>query len=302
MPGIHNTIGTCTIPDFRLADDSVVPLRLAYTSQGSADGRTFLLLHGYTGSHFALDSSQPAADAGWAAAWAGEGRVLDTRADRIITVNLPGSSYGSRWQDGETSYASVPAMASAIEALLTQLGVTQVSGVIGYSFGGYVALQLKADYPQRVGRVLALCTATCGRGGPADVDAMRALDSPEKRYAFRVATLMKAGLKEWADDHGEPALQAQLAAVRRWADEYSTAALWRLRAAAVTFALPQRPPQTTMLYASSDALFPPPADTPVNDVIQTRYGHQALVLDPLPWIAPIADWARACPTSSTLAR
>lgn len=295
MHAVTRTSGTCSIPGFELADGTAVPLRLAYTSQGPADGRTFLLLHGYTGSHFALDAAQPASDAGWAAAWAGDGKALDTRRDRVVTVNLPGSSYGSQWQGGEASYASVEAMARAIDTLLAQLGVAHLSGVIGYSFGGYVALQLKSDYPQRIGHVLALCTAAQGRGGAADVEAMRQLDSADKRYAFRVATLMKAGLAEWAHDHGDAALQAQLAAVRRWAEEYSSASLWRLRAAAVMFAVNGCPPDTTMLYASSDTLFPPPADTPADCLVETRYGHQALVLDPAPWIAPIARWVERCP-------
>ncbi|WP_428852198.1 alpha/beta fold hydrolase [Imbroritus primus] len=295
MHAATKTAGTCAVPDFRLADGTAVPLRLAYTCHGPAAGRTFLLLHGYTGSHFALDATPRAADSGWAAAWAGDGKALDTRHDRIITVNLPGSSYGSEWSGGEASYATVKAMAGAIDALLAQLGVAHLSGVIGYSFGGYVALQLKSDYPARVGHVLALCTATQGRGDAADVDAMRRLDSVDKRYAFRVATLMKAGLAEWADDHGDAALQDQLAAVRRWAGEYSAASLWRLRAAAVTFAVAGCPPDTTMLYASSDTLFPPPAGTPSDRIVETRYGHQALVLDPAPWIAPVARWVERCP-------
>ena len=29
----------------------------------------------------------------------------------------------------------------------------RVAAVVGYSFGGYVALQLKADFPHRVARV-----------------------------------------------------------------------------------------------------------------------------------------------------
>ncbi len=297
-------MGECVIEGFRLQDGSTVRLQLAYTCQGPADGRTFLLLHGYTGSHFALDPSQPAADAGWATAWAGEHKALDTCRDRVITVNLPGSSYGSGWVGGEAGYASIEAMAWAIDALLTQLGVAWLSGVIGYSFGGYVALQLKSSYPARVGHVLALCTSAHGRGSFDDVDAMRRLESADQRYAFRVATLMKAGLAEWAQDHGEATMQSQLAAVRRWADEYATASLWRLRAAAVEFALAQRPTQTTMqttmLYASSDSLFPPPADTPVACIIDTPYGHQALVYDPAPWVDPIARWAACCPAASPI--
>ncbi len=296
------------LDDFRLADGQVVALRLAYTLTGPRDAPAWLLLHGYTGSHFALAparASAPAsgarpngmppetaaADAGWAAAWAGPGRVLDTDHAQVITVNLPGSAYGSEWEGRDESHASVRNMAQAIDALLEQLGVDCLAGVIGYSFGGYVALQLKADFPHRVARVLGLCTALRGRGSADELPALRALHTADSRYAFRVGTLMRAGLREWAADRGDAAAGRELDTVRDWSRQFSAAALWRLRAAAIGFGLDECPPDTTLLYAASDALFPPPEPLPPHAaVVPSRYGHQSLLLDPQAWCQPISEW------------
>jgi pimeloyl-ACP methyl ester carboxylesterase len=280
----------------RLADGSLVRARLAYASEGPADAPTYLLLHGYSGSHYALDTAGPASDAGWAAAWAGPGRVLDTRHMRVLCLNLPGSAYGSSWCGAEAAYASVANMADAVCALLDALGIAQLEGVIGYSFGGYVALQLRADAPQRVRRALALCSARRGRGSHDELPALRGLLEPEQRRAFRVATLMKAGLSEWARDRGAQALQQQLDAVRQWSHEFNASALWRLRAAALGFGLAAWPSESALLQASSDSLFPLGTDRPDQaHTVHTPYGHQALLLDPGPWCAPIGQWLAGRP-------
>lgn len=282
--------GSCEV-DLRLADGPVVRTRLAYASQGPEDAPAYLLLHGYTGSHFALDAHGPAADAGWAAAWAGPGKALDTRRCRVLTMNLPGSAYGSDWPGADGAHASVAGMADAACGLLDALGVERLDGVIGYSFGGYVALQLRATRPSRVRRALALCSARQGRGSLDELDALRRLDDPDKRYAFRVETLMRAGLAEWARDQGPQALARELGRVRQWAHEFTSTALWRLRAAAATFSLPAWPTDTTVLQAASDTLFPLTADRPTQALsVPTPYGHQALLLDPDPWIGPIGAW------------
>lgn len=282
---------TTQIDDFRLADGEVVALRVAYTLSGPCDAPTYLLLHGYTGSHHALAPHPDAADAGWAAAWAGPGCALDTRQVQVITVNLPGSSYGSSWDGADDSYASVQNMARAIRALLDQLGVDSIAGVIGYSFGGYVALQLKSDLPSRVERVLGICTAMKGRGNTEEISRLRELTDADSRYTFRVETLMRAGLREWAHDQGDDALARELVTVQKWSRQFSAQSLWRLRAAAINFDLGECPGETTLLYADSDALFPPPLSLPPNaTTVSTPYGHQSLLLDPQVWTQPIGAW------------
>jgi len=297
--------GACDIDGLRLSSGQSVRLRLDYTSQGPNGTPTYLLLHGYTGSHLALMPDPEAADSGWASTWIGPGRVLDTRRVRILTVNLPGSSYGSNWQGADDDYAPVVGMASMIDSWLEALGVQKLEGVIGYSFGGYVALALKAWHPLRVSRALAICSASRGRGSLDELDALQRLDSPEKRFAWRIDALSRAGLSQWAEDHGADALAREHANVRRWSREFSAASLWRLRAAAATFELPCWPAQSTALHSSSDLLFPPPAaGADPGCTVRTRYGHQALLLDPAPWHEPIGRWVsgQLHPSSSTETR
>lgn len=289
-------VGTCDVDGMPLSDGRTVRVRLAYTSQGPAGAPTYLLLHGYTGSHFALAPHPAAADSAWACAWVGPGKALDTRRCRVLTVNLPGSSYGSGWEGADHAYASIAGMAWAIDTWLGGVGVERLHGAIGYSFGGYVALGLKSWHPSRVARTLVICSASRGRGSLDELDALRRLDTPEKRFAHRMETLRTAGLAQWTQDHGEQVLARECSAVRLWAAEFSAASLWRLRAAAATFELPRWPADTTALYASSDLLFPPRADGAGQvHTIQTRYGHQALLLEPDAWLEPIGRWARAEP-------
>lgn len=286
--------GAFDVEGLRLSDGRTVSVRLAYTSQGPAAAPTYLLLHGYTGSHFALQQDQAAADSGWASAWAGPARALDTRHVRVLTVNLPGSSYGSIWQGADDAYASISGMAWAIDVWLENLGVVQLAGAIGYSFGGYVALGLRAWHPARVSRALVICSAMRGRGTLDELASLRQLDTPQKRFAWRMDGLSRAGLMQWSQDQGRQALDREQARVRRWSEEFSNSSLWRLRAAAATFELPRWPAQSAALYASSDLLFPPHAQESAEvQTVQTRYGHQSLLLDPAAWLGPIGRWANA---------
>lgn len=285
---------------FRLADGQAVSLALAYTRCGPRAAPAYLLLHGYAGSHFALAAHPGAADAGWASPWAGDDKALDTTQVQVVTVNLPGSSYGSRWHGAEHGHASVRGMAAAIAALLEQLGIGALAGAIGYSFGGYVALQLKADHPHRVKRVLGLCTAPRGRGSAGELPALRALVQPSQRAAFRLGVLERSGLKEWAQDQGAAARQAEYGRVQQWAREFSADSLWRLRAAAIGFDVGACPAGTTLLHASSDTLFPPQPHGKHMHVVHTPYGHQALLYQPGPWIAPIRSWLRQEPLPTSI--
>lgn len=279
------------IDDFRLADGTVVPLTLAYTRRGPRRAPTCLILHGYTGSHHALDPQTSVSDAGWARAWAGPGKAVDSDACQVITVNLPGSAYGSEWPGARHTYASVSAMAWAIDSLACRLGISRIAGVIGYSFGGYVAMQLKADYPQRIGRVLALCSAWQGRGHTDELDRLRSLDTPAKREAFRKAVLLRSGLGAYAERADDSAVRREYARLKAWAGEFSAQALWRLRAAAIGFDLGQCPADTQLLYASSDTLFPEPEPLPSNaSVINTDLGHQSPLYEPMLWAPYIDQW------------
>lgn len=286
------------IDNFRLADGSVVDLDLAYTRCGPRDAPTYVILHGYAGSHHALDPQANASDAGWASFWAGPGKILDTRTVQVITVNLPGSAYGSSWRGADDSYASVRGMAAAVDALAKQCVPGVLAGVIGYSFGGYVAMQLKADYPTRVARVLALCTAWKGRGAASELDALRALNTVAERRAYREQVLLRSGLDAYIGLNGAAAKQREYARLDAWAVEFSTQSLWRLRAAAIEFDLDRCPPDTQLVYASSDTLFPPAEPLPINaTVVSTVLGHQSLIYDPAAWSSAIDSWVKSHPSN-----
>lgn len=282
------------IDDFRLADGAIVSLALAYTRSGPRDAPCYVLLHGYTGSHHALDGTASASDAGWASHWIGPGKCLDTRTVQVITVNLPGSAYGSSWRGHAQGHASVRGMAVAIDTLAEQLGLATLAGVIGYSFGGYVAMQLKADHPDRVARVLGLCTAWKGRGQAGELPALRAMDTAAARRAYREQVLLRSGLAALIAQQGPAARQRESARLDAWAQEFDAQALCRLRAAAIEFDLGQCPPDTQLAYASSDTLFPSPSPLPANaSVVSTPLGHQSLIYDPGAWRPTIESWIRS---------
>ena len=291
------------IDDVRLANARRVRLRLAMTDDGPADAPCWLLLHGISGSHHALAADAGrAADGGWAASWAGPGRLLDTRSQRVLTVNAPGSAYGSDWPDdpaGSTGtlddHVPVAEAARAIVAALDRLGIDRLHGVIGYSFGGYLAGRLIHDRPDRVRRALLVCSDIAGRGSRADLAAIDALDSAPARAAWRLETVLANGLAAWIADHPDEGGAAERARIVRWADEFDARAIRRLRAAAIGHRLPALPPRTTRLLASSDRLFPPPADPgadPATRIVTTRYGHQSLLLEPADWHDALARWLR----------
>jgi pimeloyl-ACP methyl ester carboxylesterase len=285
--------GVTRIENFRLANGSLVPLDIAFTRTGPRQGPAYLIVHGYTGSHHALDPEAHTSDAGWAHEWAGPGKALDTHQVQVITVNLPGSAYGSTWFGAEESYATVKGMAYAIDSLVRQLEIPLLVGVIGYSFGGYVAMQLKTDFPDRVRHVLGVCTAWQGRGHPDELNRLKNLRTSDERRELRRQVLQRSGLEAFALQHDEAATHREEARLHQWANEFTTQALWRLRAAAIDFQLPHCPPNTRLLYASSDALFAPPEPLPPQGhVVQTALGHQSLLYDPACWLPYIKAWLR----------
>ena len=284
-----------------LAGGRKVNLRLAMTSEGPLDGPAWLLLHGISGSHFALAAqAAQASDGGWAASWAGPGKLLDTMTQRVLTANAPGSCYGSTWDTSadeapaQSDHLSIRESARAIVLALEGLGIRRLAGVIGYSYGGYLAGRLLQDFPQAVPRALLICSGLAGRGGLAELQARTDLEDVEGRFRWRMAGLQSHGLAAWLADRGEQAAQAERARVRRWAGEFDRRAILRLRAAAEGHRLSALPAGGQLLLASSDRMFAPDSPLPPQvRVVVTPYGHQSPLLDPLAWHEPIADWLQA---------
>ena len=122
----------------------------AYEIRGK--GEPLLMLHGGLGSMDMFDPVMPAF----------------IKARQVIVVDLQGH--------GRTSLGDRPirceAIADDIDALLGQLGRTQVD-VLGYSFGGCVAMRLAVQHPERVRRLALVSALFSDEGWYADVRAQQ---------------------------------------------------------------------------------------------------------------------------------
>lgn len=136
-------------------------LRLAYRSRGG--GPTALLLHGSAGS---------------GALWRSLGRKLEHRL-RVVAPDLIGYGYSSAWPGGR------PFCLDDEKAPLERLVCEQQVHLIGYSYGGAVALRMALANPAR------LASLTLIEPGP-----FRLLDEAGERAAFEeVAWMSRAFLR-----------------------------------------------------------------------------------------------------------
>ena len=104
---------------------------LHYETYGS--GPTVVLLHGFT----SLGSS-----------WVRHGWIDALAGFRAVTLDLPGHGESDPVED-----TSTPRLASLVVALLDELDLERAA-LVGFSFGGGVALQAALDAPRRVARLV----------------------------------------------------------------------------------------------------------------------------------------------------
>lgn len=291
---ISHLSGSINIDNFELSNGKSVPLSLAYSIEGNPKGRNFVLLHGISGSHFAFGSQKLlASDGGWASSWIGPNCILDTNKDRVITFNIPGSSYGSIWHGHSEVFATISSMAQSLIAGLDYLNIGHLDGLIGFSFGGYVGLQMKALAEKKIRKLLILSSSNQGRGSSNDLDKLKGLDTPEKRYKYRYKSLLQMGLLEWLQEHSHEEGEIYLKGIRQWSNEFDASSIWRLRAAAMRFHLLDIPRDSTIFCSSTDQLFPPTKQIKgfySSIVIPTKYGHQSLLMEPEKWTSSIKKW------------
>jgi pimeloyl-ACP methyl ester carboxylesterase len=121
----------------------------AYEVRGK--GEPLLMLHGGLGSFDMFGPAMPA-----------------LKSRQLILVDLQGH--------GRTTLGTRPvrceAIADDIDALLQQLGRGQVD-VLGYSFGGCVALRLAVQHPERVRRLVLVSTPYANDGWYAEMAAQQ---------------------------------------------------------------------------------------------------------------------------------
>ena len=116
-------------------------IKVRYSRQGSTDGKTVVLLHGFGGD---LDN------------WLFNMGPLAAVAD-VVALDLPGHG-----QSAVTlPEASVEALTGFVSAFLDGLGVEQAH-LVGHSLGAAVAAQLALDQPERVAGLVLVAPAGFG--------------------------------------------------------------------------------------------------------------------------------------------
>ena len=116
-------------------------IKVRYSRQGSPDGKTVVLLHGFGGD---LDN------------WLFNMGPLAAAAD-VVALDLPGHG-----QSAVTMPApSVEALAGFVSAFLDELGVERAH-LVGHSLGAAVAAQLALDQPERVAGLVLVAPAGFG--------------------------------------------------------------------------------------------------------------------------------------------
>lgn len=101
------------------------------------------------GRHAAGDAANP----GWWPAQVGPGRAIDTTRRRVLALDWLGA-------DGSLDAPIDPAdQADALAAVLDRLGVAQLAGFVGASYGAMVGLQFAERHGARLQRLVAISGA-----------------------------------------------------------------------------------------------------------------------------------------------
>jgi homoserine O-acetyltransferase len=99
--------------------------------------------------------------AGWWEESVGPGRALDTDRLRVLGIDFLGGSHATTGPVHGEVFPSVSAFdqAAMIVGLLDHLGIEQLHGCIGASYGGMVTLALAQAYPGRVRHIVVISAA-----------------------------------------------------------------------------------------------------------------------------------------------
>ena len=120
------------------------PVRIMYRMEGPAGAPVVATFGGISASR--------RVDEWWQEQY-GPARALDPDHHRILSIDWLGES----WPDG--SPVTTAQQAQALVAVLNALGIERLGACIGASYGAMVGLALAAQYPERIGRLVAISGA-----------------------------------------------------------------------------------------------------------------------------------------------
>jgi len=210
---------TASLGEFTFESGETIPdLEVAYEAYGEFDGdNAVLVCHALTGSQHVADvgARGDGGDdtAGQARAWwndvVGPGKAIDTNEYYVVSVNVPGSCYGTSGpasenpETGEPYGTDFPAVTvgdwtRAQRRLLDHVGVGRLHAVVGGSVGGMNVLDWARRYPDDVRRIAPVATA--GRLDPQCL----AIDAVARR-SITTDPNWRAG-DYYGDDHPDDGL------------------------------------------------------------------------------------------------
>ncbi|WP_458208204.1 homoserine O-acetyltransferase MetX [Haladaptatus sp. NG-SE-30] len=158
---------------------SIPDLEVAYETYGEYTGNNAVLVcHALTGSHRVREvhdvndgtGQSSGQGTGWWDTVVGPGKHIDTREHFVISVNVPGSCYGTTGpastnpETGKPYGSDFPSVTvgdwtRAQHRLLDHLGIDTLRAVVGGSVGGMNVLEWAKRYPKRVECVIPIATA-----------------------------------------------------------------------------------------------------------------------------------------------
>ena len=155
--------GMCRIPRLDLMHGGRLEgVQVAWRLVGPADGPVVAVLGGISANRKVAASDD---GPGWWPGLVGPGKGIDTRKFRVLSFDWLGGSGGTSGPaPGSFRVNPFPAVAPEDQAaallwVLGQLGVTELRGFVGASYGGMVALAFAAAHPDRVQRLVVVSAA-----------------------------------------------------------------------------------------------------------------------------------------------
>ena len=170
----HVTVLSLPSDGFRLEDGGFLPhVEVAWESCGlerAENDNVVFICHALTGdAHVAGRHPDEAESSGWWDGIVGPGKAIDTNRYRVICANVLGGCKGTTGPSsvnpatGRPYGSSFPrfTIGDTVEvyrALLRQLGVTHLAGLVGGSFGGIQVIEWLAAHPGEVDRAVMIAS------------------------------------------------------------------------------------------------------------------------------------------------
>lgn len=299
-------------------------VELAYETWGKLSpsrDNAILVCHGYT------EGCHAGGDGGWWQGLIGPGCAIDTDRYFVICSNMLGSARGStgpksmNLETGKPYGPDFPNitigdMVKAQALLVDQFGISQLSAVIGYSFGGHLTFEWATQYPEKVGRIVPVASAPKGRGSE---QVLADLEKPFAAcqgwngghlYGSEVAKEIRDTMVEFRTDMNrdlgladslmedlqdeakvEKALDDE---AQTWANQYDPNALITLRKTSMRFDVRDQLSRITMpmlyILSRTDSLYPPETALPVAAVVKQA---KVFIIDSDDGhAAPETDWRK----------